>query len=1253
MDKYFIDTRYTDEELIKFKEAWLAKFTRAPRVKAPASTPRAFQKDKTSVRQDNFNYELPGEKNKKDAPVYNPLDMIGHLVKEKEDKRQKIIDAADIASNFVSLAPITGAVGWMSAFKIAHLTRMVSRFLNSSDSVQYATLIQMREDYKLLVDMYRGTPQYDVELQNLNMKYKVPNELRNNPGEIINSATKIIIETWDKFSGPQKLVNWFMNPSEYDQKQRVDAFMQFVRTTDLTSFPMADAALVPLNYQVRTPAEQLEIDEYMRQRDRESLGYKHHPMIDLLRKGVDQTVARNFINKRLETFADYQRSIQSHLNKESKVLEGANGLNQINYNPSDITITIRHPDQAEYAKQIHDFHMPAIEKYEKDISNTIDEYNKQISEVKPSLEVSENNPPVIGEPIETGLVAYEDQKMETGTEEQPPLIPVENTTQVPTPEAPKKPREILIKAQEQEAPVIDEHTLTEEQIERNFNAHASVGQVDVQVNDMMYKEPFKPIVIESPKSLPESLSQEQFDKISNVLSTQPENDVLNNWIKNVQIGAPASNEFVSLFDFPEQQENSDTLSYNLKSYLNAATEKFRTKDGEAEFNIKDNMKLRRTVFYAQGLKSLFDLYSTFSDQFTPSIAGLGLIPFSDEIGYGMNELSKATNPRSALAYVMKGADLASRATNPKNVLTSGRDFIRDIAVGGVKSYMDMDKGLASQVGRPNLDVLGDALSFGKDVAVGGVKSYMDIDKTFLDNEKERIQAAKKFGDDSLTDLDKAINIINEFKIREALRSGAKKVYDINQFKDAPPMSDRIINSAYSLFKGKEPEAEKTSPKDSKPVSGAFYNALNFVKDKFKVYANDPIAQKFHNALAYMRNEDAPVDELIEKEKIPKPEEPELIKKEPGETEEELKTKLEESMAKTKEVIDKLEKQKNKKVDITKVLKTMPFTPNDIINRVTDSNIEKFLKDLRIRFDDNWDHQNLNRNHQPVFGKKPDSVTADEVASVLKHYVYLANGYYKKHIENKGFRHDMTKEEYLKDVDERMLRNKFKKPYYLSQLVKSAPVGLTEDDLKNPLFDKTFPFRHHPPHDVTRFRNLKEGSGVGCSYCGAKTDLQTHKDDPELTCSSCISKHDGMTKKRFTPKKFIPIEDSPHHTEQVKQIKQQKHHEEMLRKDNSEKRYFGDNKDHQYIRRANVGHIGGAYSKTRDIHRIATLMGVNEHAPEEMTPIGKMNLHSLITNHLEHNSDKRLKPINLLNLKHIEGVKQELERNPKFLNHYHV
>lgn len=192
-------------------------------------------------------------------------------------------------------------------------------------------------------------------------------------------------------------------------------------------------------------------------------------------------------------------------------------------------------------------------------------------------------------------------------------------------------------------------------------------------------------------------------------------------------------------------------------------------------------------------------------------------------------------------------------------------------------------------------------------------------------------------------------------------------------------------------------------------------------------------------------------------------------------------------------------------------------------------------------------------------------------------------------------------------------------------------------------------------------SLYRGSGrtKGCQLCGNPESLLVHDKNPtDITCRKCFNSRNATSKnfnKRTT--KLFPIEQSnvPEHKQYLNELRKMKMEAKLkhVKIPTRHDEFFeGAGIDEKFKKRATSGYLGErSFMPKTDYKNMAMLMGENDHG--ELNEVGRMNLSGLITKCLAHNKDKIKGPINLEKLNHFNSLADELEKNPKLLEHYTV
>jgi len=198
--------------------------------------------------------------------------------------------------------------------------------------------------------------------------------------------------------------------------------------------------------------------------------------------------------------------------------------------------------------------------------------------------------------------------------------------------------------------------------------------------------------------------------------------------------------------------------------------------------------------------------------------------------------------------------------------------------------------------------------------------------------------------------------------------------------------------------------------------------------------------------------------------------------------------------------------------------------------------------------------------------------------------------------------------------------------------------------------------------------LVRKESYGCGMCKSKPGygkrfLVHNKNNKDITCSNCFGDH-AMTGGRITERdaEFNFIEDSkdPEHEEMVANQKTNDYLDEIEKE--SPKTAFEDfdtsaNIDKRFINRMGSDFVvNRPYDmrknfESKDLDRLAYLVGMHEHAPEQMTTPLKVNLEALAINHLTKHNDPKATFPNPSKLQNFDSTKQELQNNPGFLKRF--
>jgi hypothetical protein len=191
---------------------------------------------------------------------------------------------------------------------------------------------------------------------------------------------------------------------------------------------------------------------------------------------------------------------------------------------------------------------------------------------------------------------------------------------------------------------------------------------------------------------------------------------------------------------------------------------------------------------------------------------------------------------------------------------------------------------------------------------------------------------------------------------------------------------------------------------------------------------------------------------------------------------------------------------------------------------------------------------------------------------------------------------------------------------------------------------------------------------GCGICKHKPGygkrfLVHNKNNKDITCSKCFGDH-GMTGGRITERdaEFNFIEDSkdPEHEEMVSNQKTNDYLDEIEKeRPNTAFEDFdaSANIDKRFVKRMGSDFVvNRPYDmrknfEAKDLDRLAYLVGMHEHAPEQMTTPLKVNMEALAINHLTKNNDPQATFANPSKLQNFDSVKQELQSNPGFLKRF--
>jgi len=231
-------------------------------------------------------------------------------------------------------------------------------------------------------------------------------------------------------------------------------------------------------------------------------------------------------------------------------------------------------------------------------------------------------------------------------------------------------------------------------------------------------------------------------------------------------------------------------------------------------------------------------------------------------------------------------------------------------------------------------------------------------------------------------------------------------------------------------------------------------------------------------------------------------------------------------------------------------------------------------------------------------------------------------------------------------------------------------GLVND--LNPKY-KTYDPIHKIIDHLSTLPKFKRGGLVrkesyGCGICKSKPGYGKrffvhNKNNKDITCSNCFGDH-GMTGGRITERdaEFNFIEDSkdPEHEEMVSNQKTNDYLDEIEKE--TPKTAFEDfdasaNIDKRFIKRMGSDFVvNRPYDmrknfESKDLDRLAYLVGMHEHAPEQMTTPLKVNMEALAINHLTKHNDPKATFPNPSKLQNFDSTKQELQNNPGFLKRF--
>lgn len=175
---------------------------------------------------------------------------------------------------------------------------------------------------------------------------------------------------------------------------------------------------------------------------------------------------------------------------------------------------------------------------------------------------------------------------------------------------------------------------------------------------------------------------------------------------------------------------------------------------------------------------------------------------------------------------------------------------------------------------------------------------------------------------------------------------------------------------------------------------------------------------------------------------------------------------------------------------------------------------------------------------------------------------------------------------------------------------------------------------------------------GCGFCGGNRALRVHhRDLTDLTCHNCLVAH-GQSSKRYTSRttRFQPIEISEH-AEHKKVHDGHKRNELLLELHKQNKpNLMEEFNDVSYSPRFLRQHQKD-YVMMRDEHlpsdvdRLTYLIGLSEHAPENMNANLKANMHALAINHMMNRKAGSHNRIPFKSLLKFSTLKKELEEHP--------
>lgn len=198
--------------------------------------------------------------------------------------------------------------------------------------------------------------------------------------------------------------------------------------------------------------------------------------------------------------------------------------------------------------------------------------------------------------------------------------------------------------------------------------------------------------------------------------------------------------------------------------------------------------------------------------------------------------------------------------------------------------------------------------------------------------------------------------------------------------------------------------------------------------------------------------------------------------------------------------------------------------------------------------------------------------------------------------------------------------------------------------------------------------LKKKPTYGCGMCGTKAGKGKRffvhdKNNKDITCSNCFGEH-GMTGGRVTERdanfNFIEASQDPEHVQmtedqktndyldEVENIKPTTAFEDFDASANIDKRFL-DRMSSDFV--VNRPYDYRKSFEQKDLDRLAYLVGMHEHASEQMTTSQKANMEALAINHLDRYKDPQATFVNPNKLTTFGGTRTELQQNPGFLKRY--